>query len=47
MLEDGCWEFHVDSFFRERQNALWAGEFVQKLKARRAEWGDSIHDREL
>jgi len=47
MLEDGCWEFHVDSFFRERQNALWAGEFVQKLTERRAEWGDSIHDREL
>ena len=47
MLEDGCWEFHVDSFFSERQTALWARDFAQKLGERRAEWGDSIQDREL
>ncbi len=47
MLEDGCWEYQVGAFFNERQTAYWAQEFVQKLKDRRAEWGDSIQDREL
>lgn len=47
MLEDACWEYHVTSFFAERQTALWAKEFVQKLGERRAEWGNSIQDREL
>lgn len=47
MLEDGCWEYQVDSFFNERQTAFWAKEFSQKLRERRAEWGDSIQDREL
>jgi nucleotide exchange factor SIL1 len=47
MLEDGCWEYHVDTFFQVRQTALWAKDFEKKLKERREEWGDSIKDREL
>jgi nucleotide exchange factor SIL1 len=47
MLEDGCWEYHVDSFFQVRQTAFWARDFGTKLRERREEWGDSIKDREL
>jgi nucleotide exchange factor SIL1 len=47
MLEDGCWEYHVDAFFQVRQTAFWAKDFEKLLKERRDEWGDSIKDREL
>lgn len=42
MLEDGCWEYHV-----ERLSDDWSKEFLQALKAQRAESADSVQDREL
>jgi len=47
MLEDGCWEYHVESFFKLRQTALWAREFTALLSARRGEVKHQRADREL
>ncbi|KAH7410860.1 putative nucleotide exchange factor SIL1 [Cadophora sp. MPI-SDFR-AT-0126] len=48
MLEDGCWETHVEAFIeRAGGEEDWAEGFVKSLGERRTKFGDSIKDREL
>ncbi|KAK0119972.1 hypothetical protein ONS95_011396 [Cadophora gregata] len=48
MLEDGCWETHVEAFMeRAGGEEEWAGDFVKNLGERRKKFGSSIKDREL
>ncbi|CZT45634.1 related to SLS1 protein precursor [Rhynchosporium secalis] len=52
MLEDGCWEAHVEAFVKERmvdekQSQEWAGDLLKSLGRQRTKFGDSIKDREL
>jgi nucleotide exchange factor SIL1 len=47
MLEDGCWESHVNAFSEKEPKEEWAKEFLAALKEQRTKWGDSVKDREL
>ena len=47
MLEDGCWEYHVDQFLKREPDQQWAQDFRRALQEQRSRWGDSIQDREL
>ncbi|KAL5329732.1 hypothetical protein ACEPPN_003248 [Leptodophora sp. 'Broadleaf-Isolate-01'] len=47
MLEDGCWETHVEAFMERSPGKEWASELVSSLKEQRGRFGDSIKDREL
>ncbi|KAL2070827.1 hypothetical protein VTL71DRAFT_13853 [Oculimacula yallundae] len=50
MLEDGCWEAHVEAFMEgpsAKAEQEWAGAFLKGLGDQRTKFGDSIKDREL
>ncbi len=47
MLEDGCWEAHIEGFLEKKADAEWATEFLALLREQRRKWGGSIKDREL
>ena len=36
MLEDGCWEHHVESFLKVSPQSSWAEEFLKTLREQRA-----------
>lgn len=47
MLEDGCWEHHVEGFLEKVPNADWATDFAKALGERRKKHVASKPDREL
>lgn len=47
MLEDGCWEHHVEGFLKRDPDADWAKDFVKALNEQRAKYAPSTQDREL
>ena len=47
MLEDGCWEHHVESFLKREPSAEWAKDFVGALGEQRRKFAPSTQDREL
>lgn len=47
MLEDGCWETHVEAYIERAGDEEWARDFVRSLGERRPKSGRSVVDREL
>lgn len=47
MLEDGCWEHHVEAYLTRDPDAEWAKDFVKALSEQRKAFGTSTVDREL
>jgi nucleotide exchange factor SIL1 len=47
MLEDGCWEHHVEGYLKKDPDAEWAKDFVTALSEQRKKFGTSMQDREL
>ncbi|PSS25183.1 hypothetical protein M430DRAFT_96237 [Amorphotheca resinae ATCC 22711] len=47
MLEDGCWEYHVESFLEASPESSWADDFLKILREQRARLVNPIPDREL
>jgi nucleotide exchange factor SIL1 len=47
MLEDGCWDHHVDTFSKETPQAGWAKDLLFALKGERAKMPKGKKDREL
>ncbi|KAG0647961.1 Nucleotide exchange factor SIL1 [Hyphodiscus hymeniophilus] len=47
MLEDGCWEHHVEGFLKREPDAEWARDFSKALGEQRKIFAPSIQDREL
>lgn len=47
MLQDGCWEHHVDGFLEREPDAEWATDFVKALGEQRKKFRSSVQDREL
>jgi nucleotide exchange factor SIL1 len=48
MLQDGCWEHHIEHFWNESPDKSWALDFLILLKEQRGKWaGGSKKDREL
>lgn len=39
MLQDGCWEYHVDAYEDESDGKSWAGDFLALLKDQRGKIG--------
>lgn len=47
MLEDGCWEHHIEGFLKKEPDAEWANDFVKALSEQRKKFGTSTQHREL
>lgn len=47
MLNDGCWEHHIEAFSKGSPDESWATDFLQSLKEQRKKGGNSIKEREL
>lgn len=47
MLDDGCWEHHVEELLRREPEQQLARDFLKALREQRAKWGTSLQDREL
>lgn len=47
MLQDGCWEHHVEAFSTASPEKMWAVDFLNSLKEQRIGFAGSIPNREL
>ena len=47
MLEDGCWEYHIESFLKSSPAASWAKDFLKTLQKQRAKVVEPISHIEL
>lgn len=46
MLNDGCWEHHIEAFTKASPSEVWAVEFLESVKEQRKKHGSSMKDRE-
>ena len=47
MLDEGCWEHHVEAFLKKDADPEWAKDFIKALGERRRKLAFSVPDKEL